>query len=189
MSNTVYIYVLKAPNCDAVRYVGKTKNLKNRLRSHIDYAKFNKKRRKVTDWINSILKQGKSPIIECIEETTDPEWPVRERFWIKHFRQNGSNLCNLTDGGESNTGYIYSDELKQVRRKARTGWILPDDVKKAIAKSLNRSVICINTGEVYPSLKSAIASSGVPKSTFHRKIHKGQLINGMKYQYHNTQNK
>lgn len=97
----------------------------------------------------------------------------------------GLNLCNLTNGGETTTGYIYTEELKEVRRSARKGWVFSEDVKKAIAGSLNKKVVCVDTGVIYLSLKAATKQSGIPKSTFHRKLHNGGLINGKLYKYVN----
>ena len=64
-------------------------------------------------------------------------------YWIKHFRELGFNLCNLTDGGESNTGYIYSDELKEIRRQARLGYITPLEVKQKISRTLSKQIECV----------------------------------------------
>lgn len=173
----VFIYGLFHPDTKELRYIGKTINLKSRLQSHIDYARSKRKRRPVSDWINSLSKR---PIIDVLEETNESQWIEREMHWIKTQKQNG-RLLNLTDGGESNTGYVYSEELIKVRRDARVGWKLPENVKKAIAVSLSKRVICIDDNIIYPSMKDAIKASGVPKSTFHRKLHKGEKINNKLY--------
>lgn len=180
----VFIYVLKHPETTDIRYVGKAKNIKKRLRWHIDYAKYNRKRRKVSDWILSILRMGRKPIIEIIEIVNEHNWQEREIYWIKHYRSTGIDLCNLTNGGETTNGYIYSDELKNIRKKARTGWVAPDSVKQAIAETLSKPVICIETGTIYKSLKEATIDSGVPKSTFHRKLHKKEKINNKTYDWY-----
>ena len=137
----LYIYTLSHPLTFEIRYVGKTNDLKRRLQSHIDYARSKNKRRKVADWILSVIKQGLKPKITLIESVEIDDWANRERFWINHFRSLGFNLCNLTDGGESNNGYEYSDELKEVRRKARLGWIFPEEVKLKIKESLSKKIV------------------------------------------------
>lgn len=180
----IYIYTLSHPLTKEIRYVGKTKSIKRRLQSHIDYARCKKrKRRYVSDWILKLLNQNLKPIITIIEETDENNWVLREMYWIKHFKELQFNLCNLTDGGEGNTGYIYSKELKEIRRKARLGYITPDEVKQKISKTLSKQVKCITDNIIFESMKDAIEYSGVPKSTFHRKLHKKELINGKRYKF------
>lgn len=180
MNSCVYIYVLKHPISNEIRYVGKTTNLKLRLQSHIDYSRSKRKQRPVSDWINSLLVNGTKPAIEQIDVCSEENWVEKERYWIAVFKS--KRLLNLTEGGESNTGYRYSQELKEVRRRAREGVALKEETKEAISKSLNKMVVC-EDGSMYPSLKSAVKASCVPKSTFHRKLHKKELINGKLYWY------
>lgn len=180
----IYIYALSHPITNEIRYIGKTKSIKRRLQSHIDYARNSKrKRRYVSDWILKLLNQNLKPIIIIIEETDKNNWVKREMYWIKHFRDLRFNLCNLTDGGESNTGYIYSDELREVRRKARLGYNTPIEVRNKISKALSKQVECVTDNIIFKSMKAAIEYSGIPKSTFHRKLHKGELINGKEYKF------
>ena len=64
----IYIYVLKCPISEKIRYVGKTNNLKRRLQSHIDYSiNSKKKKRHVNYWILKLLKEGLRPKIELLE--------------------------------------------------------------------------------------------------------------------------
>jgi len=182
MSNVIYIYGLFHPETNELRYIGKTNNLKMRLQSHIDYARSKRKQRPVSDWINSLIKNGIKPIIRQIELCNNKNWIEREMFWIKEYKHIGARILNLTDGGESNTGYIYSTELIEIRRKAKTGRVVPERERKAIAATLSKKVIC-NDGSFFNSIKEAIAASGIPKSTFHRKLHKGENINGKTYQF------
>lgn len=189
----VYIYALSDPISKEVRYIGKTKSISRRLQSHIDFARNKKrKRRYVSDWILGLLCQNLKPLITIIEEVDENNWTERETYWIKHFKNLHFNLCNLTDGGESNTGYNYSDELKEIRRIARLGWIFPEEVKRKIANSLSRGVICVTDNIEFDSIKDAVSYSGIPKTTFHRKFHKGELIDGKKYEFikwYNERNK
>lgn len=180
----IYIYTLSHPTTKEIRYVGKTKSIQRRLQSHIDYARNPKrKRRYVSDWILGLLNQNLKPIITIIEETDENSWVIKERYWIKHFRALQFNLCNLTNGGESNTGYVYSDELREIRRHARLGYCTPLEVKKKISKSLSKQVKCITDNIMFESMKEAIKYSGISKSTFHRKLHKKELINGKEYRF------
>lgn len=181
---TIYIYTLSCPISKEIRYVGKTISIKRRLQSHLDYAKNSRrKRRYVSDWILSLLNQNLKPIITIIEETDEDNWVHKEMYWIKHFKNLHFKLCNLTDGGESNTGYIYPEELKEIRRKARIGYSTPENVKMKISKTLSKPIKCITNNIIFDSIKEAVAYSGMPKSTFHRKLHKKELINGKEYKF------
>ena len=79
----VYIYILKDPTTNEIRYVGKTNNLKQRLNQHL-YSKKDTNRHKV-NWIEKLKKQNKKPIIECIKEVTEKTWKEWEKFYIKEF--------------------------------------------------------------------------------------------------------
>ena len=61
----VKIYTLKHPDTLEVRYVGKTvRSLSRRLGNHIDNAKRSRHNKHLSNWILSILSNGKRPIIE-----------------------------------------------------------------------------------------------------------------------------
>ncbi len=180
----IYIYTLSDPLSKEIKYVGKTKSIKRRLQSHIDYAKnTQRKRRYVTDWILGLLEQELKPMITIIEETDEDNWTKREIYWIAHFKSLGFKICNLTNGGESNNGYIYSEELKEIRRQARIGWVPSKYTRLKISKALSKKVECITDNIIFNSMKEAIKHSSIPKSTFHRKIHKKEIINGKQYRF------
>lgn len=92
-----FIYSLTDPVTNQIRYVGKTVNLEQRLYNHIHGAKTMKYKRHVYYWINSLLKQGKLPIMSVLEECSENDWQEKEIYWIKQY---DSNLCNHTIGGE-----------------------------------------------------------------------------------------
>lgn len=99
----VFIYKLLCPKSNEVRYVGKTTNINRRLSGHISEANRGKGRRYVLNWINSLLNQDLKPLIEKIEECEN-DWQEREQYWIKYYRDNNANLCNICDGGLGGTG-------------------------------------------------------------------------------------
>ena len=68
-----FIYSLTDPITNQIRYVGKTVNLEQRLYNHINHAKTMKYKRHVCYWINSLLKQGKLPIMNVLEEC-ESDW-------------------------------------------------------------------------------------------------------------------
>lgn len=83
---------------------------------------------------------------------------------------------------------VYTDELKEVRRKARIGYETPQHTKDKISKSLSKRVICITDDKIFNSMKEAVEYSNIPKTSFHRKFHKGELINNKKYEWYNENN-
>jgi hypothetical protein len=132
MTRRTKIYKLQDPDSLEVRYVGKTvHSLDRRLTSHMkpNPTTYSGK------WVNSLLAQGKKPLITLIEEVGD-EWPERERYWIGFYRDQGSRLTNLAEGGLGPSGFAHSDAAKlaiseALRKRARK----PETAAK-IAESL-----------------------------------------------------
>lgn len=109
MKQITYIYALKDPNTNFIRYIGKSNNPLRRLNVyHISQAK--KKRTHKECWIFSLLKNGKKPILEILEEATMNNWSEKEKYYIKYYYGLGCKLVNSTDGGES---YNMSNEVKK----------------------------------------------------------------------------
>jgi hypothetical protein len=77
---------------------------------------------------------------------------------------------------------VYDDKLRQIRKKARTGYIIPEHVKQKIKESLSQKVKCLTDNIEFDSIKAAVLYSQTSKTTFHRKLHNGELINGKKYE-------
>jgi hypothetical protein len=51
-----------------------------------------------------------------------------------------------------------------------------------IKETLSQKVKCLTDNVEFDSIKAAVLYSKVPKTTFHRKLHNGELINGKKYE-------
>ena len=93
----VYIYALKDPLTKEIRYVGKTVNMKNRLRNHIYKAKKGKTHR--DNWIKKLLSQNLLPEKVLIVVCCEFNWAEKERYWISQY----DNLTNHALGGEGHT--------------------------------------------------------------------------------------
>ena len=94
----IHIYALIDPRDKQVRYVGKTIHLRLRFQRHLSPSS---KCIHCSTWIQSLLSIGLKPELITLELLEpDSEWEVCERKWITHFRQNGVDLTNLTEGGE-----------------------------------------------------------------------------------------
>lgn len=129
----VHIYTLKHPDTLEVRYVGKTvRSLSRRLGNHIANAKGNKHNKHLSNWILSILKENKKPIIELLETCQSDIWQEREQYWISQF----SNLINLTAGGDGCIGFIHNSEAIEKIRQSKIGTKHSIEFKEAMSKRL-----------------------------------------------------
>lgn len=109
------IYYLSSSNSpDIYRYVGLTKNTLNRRYSgHLLKTKYNDTHK--DRWIKREISAGFKILIKLIEEgLTEYNVEERERFHIKLLRDQGFDLTNLTDGGETNK--CVSDIVKEKQR-------------------------------------------------------------------------
>jgi hypothetical protein len=119
----IYIYSLKDPETNEIRYIGKTTNINTRLKAHITRSRYNKYHS--ARWVQSIIKKGLRPIIELVEECNDENWIEREKYWISYYRE-CFDLTNILDGGEGGSifgrlGKPWSDKQRENNRKARLG--------------------------------------------------------------------
>jgi hypothetical protein len=106
-----FIYTLEDPDTNEIKYIGKTvKPLKTRLTNHIYSCKKETNHR--TNWIKSIIKKGKKPIIKMIDFCSWEKSQKLETYWINKFKNEGANLVNLTNGGEGNLGLKLSKERR-----------------------------------------------------------------------------
>jgi hypothetical protein len=107
----IYIYALCDPESMAVRYVGKTNDIKIRLKYHIGHCRTN--RTHCARWIMSLMERQLRPVMIVLESVDDDKAEERERYWIRQGRECGWNLTNHTDGGEGTKGYRWSDDQRK----------------------------------------------------------------------------
>lgn len=122
--NTTFIYSLKCPETNLVRYIGKADNPERRFRDHIRRCKESPSRK--NSWIRGLLNEGKQPVLEVIAIVPFDEWQDWERHYINLYREQQIVLVNMTDGGENppiNTrrGYKVSSETSAKFSLARMG--------------------------------------------------------------------
>jgi hypothetical protein len=94
-----HIYSLIDPLNHRVRYVGKTDDVRRRLRKHITLALHSQRRNHRLDWIRSLVDAGQLPTLAIIE-SGEGDWKAAEKHWIAFYRMAGAELVNATDGGE-----------------------------------------------------------------------------------------
>lgn len=132
MESKTYIYVLKDPRTDQVRYVGKTDYVKRRYRRHIKEHTHSHK----SYWVRSLLEQGVYPSLEVIEECDKSVWQEREIYWIAFFKSQNADLVNSHNGGSGALGYSPSEETrKKISQKIKESWLTRD---KSFLKELRQ---------------------------------------------------
>ena len=162
VNKVVYIYSLENPLTNDIRYIGKTVNLKRRLKGHLDEAKeLNSKITYKVSWIRSLLKQGIVPVLNIIDEVKENEWEFWEKHYISLYRSWGFKLTNGTEGGDGNMCWQkhHKEETKRKISEAHKGKHKTKEHKKNLGLARSNPVISINvrTGEQieYASLKEA----------------------------------
>jgi len=113
------IYALTDPETKEIRYIGMSSCGLVRPKEHIKAKNLKTKSHKV-NWIKTLLAKGLIYEISVLEVLQTPEGlSEREQFWIAHYRAQGSNLTNLTNGGEGSPGYRFSKESKRKMSETR----------------------------------------------------------------------
>ena len=94
-----YVYVLKDPITEKVRYVGATGD--KEMRFHRHFSGDDSVNRGKDEWVKSLKLSGFLPILEVVEEVTDDAAREKEKEWIEKCRskwlfniQNNSELAN-----------------------------------------------------------------------------------------------
>ncbi len=165
-----FIYTLKCPRTNAVRYVGWTTKPKQRLADHIRVEVYTPRTTYRQNWTMSLASIGLTPVMEIIETGSGDGWSDAERKWIAHYRAVGARLTNTTDGGE---GFLLTKE--QFKARARTQYLnrtheqRSQSTKKAAAtrianmtperSEMNRAIARANMARLTPEERSALAKS------------------------------
>ena len=98
----ILIYALIDPRDGKIKYIGKTNNIRKRIREHIRDEENNLK----YAWIKSLKKLKLQPEVLILEETdlgNDNFWEI---FWISQCKAWGFELKNMTNGGDGSYGVI-----------------------------------------------------------------------------------
>lgn len=128
-----YIYVLRDPNDNEIRYVGKSDNPKERIIEHIRKSKYKKTYK--NNWIQKLLKEDKKPIMEIIDTVQKYEWSEKEKYWVKYYKDKGYNLTNLTEGGD---GGNFGDEINKLISQKLKGRVFTEETIKIMSESAKK---------------------------------------------------
>ncbi len=91
-----YIYELRDPDTRVTRYVGRTASTERRLENHLQLAKRNAHcNPKMNEWLGSLIRQGKSPLLLVAKTTTQEKQEVEEMSHIHKLLEQGCDLFNV----------------------------------------------------------------------------------------------
>lgn len=157
MLNNIIIYSINCPYTGQVRYIGKSKDFKQRVRKHLS----SKLKTRTSKWIHSLHQK---PIFEIIDEVNESNWQEAEKAYIRLFKSIGCQLYNHTIGGEGgNTmgGRKLTLEQRQKISASKIGkpnhgagkWAKENSSIKVCKYDLDGNYIC-----TYNSIKEAAKS-------------------------------
>ena len=138
-----------------VKYVGKTINLKNRIKQHLKALETGKT--KIYRWMKKHFGKFEFIIIDICENS---KWEKIEKFYISFFLKIGVNLLNHQEGGQG------------IQPNAK----FSDSTKHKLSISAKKRVKKFNHSEKY-ELMYAKLSKGEIKQVFELKYEKGLSCN------------
>lgn len=98
MPETTFIYALRDPRTQEIRYIGKSDSPKQRMRSHIGNATRENNHR--SHWILLLRSFNLQPLLQIVDEVIRCEWQAAEAAYILFYKEEGCNLLNGSPGGE-----------------------------------------------------------------------------------------
>lgn len=147
----VFIYSLRDPITNEIKYVGRTRNPVYRHNLHIKNKENNPNKKK---WIGDLLSKEVEPIMELLEIVPESEATFWEKYWISQCKTWGFNLLNLTHGGVekyihenvrialkncknrgNKKGFRHTEETKQKIREKRALQVITEEHKRNISIS------------------------------------------------------
>lgn len=136
----IYIYGLKCPLENSIRYIGKSIDPRKRLAGHISSALRGQYNHRTSRWIRKLLRLSLEPELVILHTVVDGErWQEIEREFIASAVSRGWRLTNSTAGGE---GLDFLDPVadaawrKKLSDKHKTIWNTDERRAEASQRSL-----------------------------------------------------
>lgn len=133
-----YIYMLRCPSDNSIKYIGLTKNPYKRKKSHRSYTNENRNW-KYNLWKKYLKSINERAIFEIIEQVSVDMMSNREIYWIQYYKTLGIDLLNLTSGGEwnmmsenHNSIALKGKSLEDYYTKERS-----DEIREKISKGIS----------------------------------------------------
>jgi len=140
----IWIYALKDPIDNTFKYVGMTKNPKQRLYDHIHEKRGKTKK---INWIKKLIKLNLLPLMIILDETNNIDVEKMETFYIKKLIEEGNELLNYDENGIGNSKKKNKETIDILRKK---------NIKKVIRYNLNGIKI-----DEFTSLREAERITGI----------------------------
>ena len=138
MKRTWFIYALKDPRTDSIRYVGWAFDVKRRFQAHLLRAKLDRTHKDC--WLRKLAGEGITPSLEVLETGAGDGWALAERAWIFKLRAIGHDLTNTSDGGSGGfSGGVHSLEAREKIAAASRGRMMSAETLAKLVASLKAS--------------------------------------------------
>lgn len=138
---SVYIYGLRCPLMNEIRYIGKSTNPTKRAKAHVRSAIRGDYHHHTSRWLRKLIGEGLEPTLEIIRQVRpDERWQDVERAEISAAIERGCRLTNSTAGGEGldyidpEAGAIYRAKLSATMKGL---WNRPERREEARQRSLD----------------------------------------------------
>ncbi len=159
----MYIYTLTDPRDNIIKYIGKTKDIKKRLKRHINESNSNSKK---DNWINKLKSENLEPIIELLDIGDESNINNLEIFWISQFLTWGFDLKNTTNGGDGGWDNLKHTEDSKYKMRNNN-----PNMKTVVLFDRN-----MNPLKKFKSLREASRQTGLERSFILRSCTKNTTV-------------
>ena len=127
--NSYLVYLISHPDSNHY-YIGKTNDLKQRIRKHYDDS-----RKKNKTFIHQWIRKYPNFDIEILEDNIDePTSFMFEKMYVGLFKSWNISLMNLTNGGEGTSGNRHTDITKQILSNVNKGKYYSEESRKLMSE-------------------------------------------------------
>jgi hypothetical protein len=162
-----YIYTLTDPRDGIVKYIGQTKNPKDRLQHHLSPSNLTETWKPKEKWLKNLKNEELKPIMEILDIGDENNIDMLEIYWISQFKTWGFKLKNISEGGNTpiHKGAKQTKEHIENARKAKKKY------RKPVCQYL------VETGELVAEFNSITEAQKLSKL-----CHIGDCCNGKRKQ-------
>lgn len=168
------IYGLTDPSDGQVRYVGKSMNGLLRPKAHARLSQSKGSTYK-DRWVRKLRRLGLNYGIVVLERgiPTEDLYDAEQR-WIRHYREIGARLTNLTDGGPGNIGWVPSPATRKKISRANQGRKHDDEFRQQVSERMKGNTYALgSTASAETRRKMSESQKGQKRSAeFSRKLSK-----------------
>lgn len=135
LSDSWVVYTLASSlTPDVIRYVGITNDLRRRISHHISESRRYSTRK--ARWVASVLREGGEIFVRIdMQGLTQIAAKAREVELIAAFRKAGSDLTNLTDGGDGAVGRRHSADARAKMADAKRGTTASAETRRKMSNA------------------------------------------------------